>query len=255
MPAALPARSSLPWLHLRRRTTPSTFPTAAPPLPRGKPATYTISVTPQGGFAGTISFACTGLPAASSCAFNPATLTPNGSAASTTLTLSTTARSVASARPLNGTTLAALASFGFLGIVFLGGASRRKRSMRAAGMLLVLAVAVFAIASCGGGGPLRLRRRHGHSGGHIQRNGKRDLGGHNSYFNHHAGGAMIDHSSRGTAPACTLKNKKACVPKTKECRLFLSGSSSYCDCARPNRCGSNFIQSRSPLRDQRLSHL
>jgi hypothetical protein len=129
------------------------IPNGSATIPAGQTATYNISVTPQGGFAGTIGFACSGLPAASSCAFNPATLTPNGSAASTTLTISTTARSVASARPLNGTTLAALASFGFLGIVFLGGASRRKRSVRAICSLLMLAMTVLAIASCGGGSP------------------------------------------------------------------------------------------------------
>lgn len=127
------------------------IPNGSATITAGQPATYNISVTPQGGFTGTISFACTGLPAASSCGFNPPTLTPNGSAASTTLTVSTTARSAASARPLNGTTLAALASIGFLGIVFLGSASRRKRSVRMACMLLMLVATVLAIASCGGG--------------------------------------------------------------------------------------------------------
>jgi hypothetical protein len=128
------------------------IPNGSATITAGQPATYNISVTPQGGFTGTINFACSGLPAASSCGFNPPALTPNGSAASTTLTVSTTARSTAAAQPLNGTTLAALATFGFLGIVFLGNSTRRKRSVRITCMLLLLAVAVFAIASCGGGG-------------------------------------------------------------------------------------------------------
>jgi len=129
------------------------IPNGSATVTAGQAANFSISVTPQGGFNATINFACNGLPAASSCGFNPPTLTPNGSAASTTLTVNTTARSTASAQPLNGSTLAALATFGFLGIVFLGSATRRKRSVRIACMLLLLAVAVFAIASCGGGSP------------------------------------------------------------------------------------------------------
>src|SRR5262249_26899483 len=81
---------------------------------------------------------------------NPATLTPNGSAANTTLTIATTARTVASSRPLGGATLAAITGFGLLGIVFLGGPVRRRRSLRGAGMMLLGFALIFGIASCGG---------------------------------------------------------------------------------------------------------
>src|SRR5262249_43973330 len=88
------------------------IPNGSATVAAGQSATFNISVTPQGGFAGTINFACSGLPAAATCSFNPATLTPNGSAANTTLTIATTARTVASSRPLGGATLAAITGFG-----------------------------------------------------------------------------------------------------------------------------------------------
>jgi hypothetical protein len=60
----------------------------------GSSATTTITVTPSGGFSAATSFACSGLPQAASCSFSPATVTPSGAAASTTLTITTTARAV-----------------------------------------------------------------------------------------------------------------------------------------------------------------
>ena len=57
----------------------------------GQSATFSISIIPMNGVVSTVTFACTGLPAASSCTFSPASVTPNGAAATTTLTLSTTA--------------------------------------------------------------------------------------------------------------------------------------------------------------------
>ncbi len=133
------------------------IPNGSATVAAGQPATYNISVTPQGGFTGTISFACAGLPTATTCSFNPATLTPSGSAASATLTIATTARTVASARPVSGTTLAAITGIGFLGIVFLGVPARRHRSLRWAGMMLLAIGIIFAVASCGGGGSQQIQ--------------------------------------------------------------------------------------------------
>lgn len=128
------------------------IPNGSATVAAGQPATYNISVTPQGGFASAVNFACSGLPTATNCSFNPPTVTPNGSATSTTLTISTTARTVASSRPVSTTTLAAITGFGFLGLVLLGVPSRRRRSLRGTGMLLLGIALVFGIASCGGGG-------------------------------------------------------------------------------------------------------
>jgi N-acetylneuraminic acid mutarotase len=56
----------------------------------GQSTNVTVSVTPISGFASAVSFSCSGLLAGTSCSFSPATLTPAGTAASTTLTLTAT---------------------------------------------------------------------------------------------------------------------------------------------------------------------
>ena len=61
---------------------------------RGQSASYTVTVSPQfGSFDPTVSLSCSNLPSLSSCSFSPATLTPGGSDATSTLTVSTTAPS------------------------------------------------------------------------------------------------------------------------------------------------------------------
>jgi hypothetical protein len=61
----------------------------------GQPATYTVNVTPTDGFTAPITFACSGLPAESTCAFAPKSVTPTGGAVTTTMTITTTAGTVA----------------------------------------------------------------------------------------------------------------------------------------------------------------
>jgi hypothetical protein len=59
---------------------------------RGQPASYTVSVTSTGGFAGTVTLIASGLPSGASAAFTPSssvTLTP-GSTASSTMNVTTT---------------------------------------------------------------------------------------------------------------------------------------------------------------------
>lgn len=58
----------------------------------GGSATYTVIVTPTGGFSQAVSLACSGPPPGVSCSFSPASVTPGGSSAATsTVTVSTTA--------------------------------------------------------------------------------------------------------------------------------------------------------------------
>jgi hypothetical protein len=62
----------------------------------GNSVTTTISVTPLNGFNSTVSFSCAaGLPSSVSCSFTPQTVTPSGSAASTTLKLTASLSAVA----------------------------------------------------------------------------------------------------------------------------------------------------------------
>ena len=58
----------------------------------GTSATFTINLLPLSGpFANAISLACSGLPALASCSFSPSSVTPGSAAATSTLTISTTA--------------------------------------------------------------------------------------------------------------------------------------------------------------------
>ncbi len=124
-------------------------PTGTATVTAGQPATYTISVTPSGGFSSAVNFACSGLPSLASCTFNPASVTPNGSAASTTLTISTTARGAANpATNLGG--LITGGSFFALALVF--GLTDKKRRLQVLCMTLVAAGLLGAMVACGGGG-------------------------------------------------------------------------------------------------------
>lgn len=57
----------------------------------GQSGTFTVTVAPQGTFTGTINLSCSGLPALGGCMFNPASLTPDSSSTSSTLTITTAA--------------------------------------------------------------------------------------------------------------------------------------------------------------------
>jgi len=62
----------------------------------GQQAQFAISVTPQGGIAGSLTLSCSGLPAQSSCSFQPNNLVLGQSATSSNLVISTTASQSAS---------------------------------------------------------------------------------------------------------------------------------------------------------------
>ncbi len=124
----------------------------------GRSATSTISITPSGGFKSPVSFACTGLPAYTSCTV--ASVTPTGaSAVSTTLTINTDVTGAASLRRLvlggprgEGLSSLAILSGGLFGLAFL---SRRQVgpsvSLRLLSVLALFCVSAGVIAGCGGG--------------------------------------------------------------------------------------------------------
>jgi choice-of-anchor B domain-containing protein len=69
----------------------------------GQSASYDLTVAPQSGaFNAAVSFACSGLPALAACSFNPAQVTPGSNPANSTLTITTTAPTVAQAPPAGG---------------------------------------------------------------------------------------------------------------------------------------------------------
>jgi hypothetical protein len=117
---------------------------------QGQAQTIGVNIGQLGAFNGTVSFTCSGLPAETSCSFNPATVT--GGSGSTTLTITTTPLGQSRKRASNdGMPL----RWGAAGWLFLMGtcllsvpASLRKRSPT---LLITLAI-LAALPSCGGGG-------------------------------------------------------------------------------------------------------
>ncbi len=118
----------------------------------GQPTTFTITAVPSLNFNQTITFSCKNPPAGVTCLFTPATLTLDGTdAASTTLTVMTTARTLLpvgggrGGRPWIPWLGGALVCAGLVAVLLAG---ERERARFALGVLLLLA---FAAAGCGGG--------------------------------------------------------------------------------------------------------
>jgi hypothetical protein len=124
-------------------------PTSLPIASSGKTATTTLTVTPSGGFAQQVSFACSGLPSEASCTFAPSTVTPSGSAATTVLTISTTAPSIIKSSGNDRSSLTGLAAFAGLAMLFLTFRPSGNR-MRWLVVLMTLSVAA-GLLGCGGG--------------------------------------------------------------------------------------------------------
>ena len=118
----------------------------------GQSATFTISVVPMNGVVSTVTFACSGLPAASSCTFSPASVTPSGAAASTTLTINTTAPSAAAVpfaglRPWTFVSWSLATVFGF----FMVRAGILGKNAGRYSVVFGCIALLLCLVSCGGG--------------------------------------------------------------------------------------------------------
>ena len=141
------SQSSLYWIYV---TDFSLGPgTGIVSVAEGQSQQVMINVSALNGFTGTVNnFSCSGLPAETSCSFNPASVAANGS---TTLTISTTPlgqsrRRIAASHPIRW---GASGEMLLLGICLIGIApSKRHRSKLLALMILALFV---TLPSCGGG--------------------------------------------------------------------------------------------------------
>jgi hypothetical protein len=140
----------------------------------GQSASYTLSITPVGGFNQTVSLTCSGVPPQSSWSVSPSSVTLNGSSPATaTLTVSTTAHSAAARRRAgsHGPWLGAHPSWSLLvwvlallllvrlallyrpaGTDFRQMLSRPLRVTLGAAILSLLMLAEMAGPGCGGGG-------------------------------------------------------------------------------------------------------
>jgi large repetitive protein len=123
-------------------------PTGPQTIAAGGSATYTITVTPQNGsYNNAVTFAVSGLPAGATGTFQPTSVTPGSSPASSTLTIQTGTVQTAATKigwPLAAPALAAL------GLFFIPG-KRRRRWITMAVLLLGAFGAVTAMTGCGGG--------------------------------------------------------------------------------------------------------
>jgi N-acetylneuraminic acid mutarotase len=128
---------------------PPNFSVAASPasmaVTAGQSTTLSISVTPANGFNSAVSFSCSGLPSGVSCSFSPSSVTPIEVAATTTLTIATTASAAAlhrNAIPFSsGAVLAAL-------LCCIGWRKRRQWPISVA--IAAAAIGLGAFSGCGG---------------------------------------------------------------------------------------------------------
>jgi uncharacterized repeat protein (TIGR01451 family) len=124
--------------------------TAAPPsqeVAAGNPTQFTVTVTPQGAYANTVTVTQTGLPGASTGTFTSTSITfpGTGGAQSTILNIATTARPVPVGNLRHGSTLfyATWIPIGGLSLLGLGVSRRRRRWL--VGMLLAFALSILVL--------------------------------------------------------------------------------------------------------------
>lgn len=154
--STFPQATSLTLVEDIRASLPGDFTVNAAPqsatIKAGQTATFTITVNPVNGLNSSITFACSGLPAASSCNFSPASLTPGASPVSTTLTITTSAPSSAAApiAGLNPWTFAAWPVAMVLGLFVVSVGNRDKKVRRWSLAFGALTLAL-CLVSCGSG--------------------------------------------------------------------------------------------------------
>jgi len=147
--------SSAGSLSVQDFATPAANPTTVTVSSPGLSGTTTVTITPIAGFSQAVSFSCAGLPAESTCSFNPTSVTPSGKAVTTTLTIATTAASAGLRQSPMGRSAGpfyALLLPGLLGIVIATGSkSKWKRSHRRMLGFAIFCALTLWLPACGGG--------------------------------------------------------------------------------------------------------
>jgi hypothetical protein len=125
---------------------------AAGAVTAGQSAQTTISLTPSGGFTGNVSLTCSGLPAGAACSFSSASVSVTGSAATSALTITTTARTAmnSSGAPLNPMLPGGLLLAGF-GLPMVWRRRRDIARLSYTGLSVLLLIGAAALPGCGGG--------------------------------------------------------------------------------------------------------
>lgn len=126
---------------------------AAVTVNAGQSANATLTIFSNPSFTTPLTFSCSGLPAFAACSFNPATITPNATFESTTLTIATTGSSAMSLPPTHPGPLqfyaVAITLLGLAALLLMGSRGRRSysRLVLCASLLLSLGL----LSNCGGG--------------------------------------------------------------------------------------------------------
>jgi uncharacterized repeat protein (TIGR03803 family) len=118
----------------------------------GQSGTAKFTVTPMNGFNSAVTFACSDLPSGAMCSFNPSSVTPSGgNAASSTLTVGTTAASATLRGPISSTNFLNCALLVPLFGMILSIRPRRKSPVGGLGVFGIIASLALAIGltSCG----------------------------------------------------------------------------------------------------------
>ncbi len=135
-----------------------TSPSSATVSP-GKSATFTVTVKPQfGPFSNAVALSCSNLPGGAACNFTPSTLTPNSSATTSTLKITTTAPAASLRWPFgpHGQGLLPGLWISLAGCVLCGlGVMQKRSKLRRLGFYLSMGLVLLFLgsqAACGGGG-------------------------------------------------------------------------------------------------------
>lgn len=113
---------------------------------RGQSASVQLTITPNANFSAPVSFSCSGLPAETTCSFNPASVTPSaGQPAVTTMTIATKAP-VAAALRIPG--LPGVQPFAALALLLFPLCGAARRQLRGWGVA-ALVIGVFFLTGCG----------------------------------------------------------------------------------------------------------
>jgi hypothetical protein len=118
---------------------------------RGQPVTTTVTIAPLNSYTGTVNLSCTALPAETSCAFTPSSLSPAGGTASTaTVTITTTAPTAASANSQPHSLPDPLPPMLWAGVACLALSPKRlwRNSLRNPLLSLVLLGTLLTLAGC-----------------------------------------------------------------------------------------------------------
>jgi hypothetical protein len=120
----------------------------------GQSATTTLTVTPIGGYSGTVKFSCGTLPTGANCTFAPASVTPTSGVVTSTLTITTTAPTTALLRTLS----IPLQGIAWASLIFLTLSPRKLRGVnrrltRASLLIVFLAVGLLSFSGCSSSSP------------------------------------------------------------------------------------------------------